>query len=116
MGEDFTQNFKEIFHCQVKGADIADARFNAWTALDKARGIIPRELWKLSQMSHDFQIGEDEDKNPVVFIVCEAIWAYDPDGDSDGGKHADLLGSDTLDPDGIGEETEKEVEETRITN
>jgi hypothetical protein len=89
MGEDFAQEFKEIFHCTVKGADIAEARFNAWTALDTAIGDkIPRSFWKLSQMQHDLSVGEDEEGKPVAFVVCEAIWVCNPD--EDGGRKSEL--------------------------
>lgn len=105
MGEDFAQKFQEIFHCQVKGEDIAEARFNAWTALDMAIGDkIPRHHWKLSQMQHELQVGEDEEGKPIAFVACEAVWIYDPESDGDGGKHAMLLGSGNLDPDGVEEE------------
>jgi hypothetical protein len=104
MGEDFAQEFKEIFHCSVKGDDIADARYNAWTALDTAIGNkIPRNLWKLAQMQHDLQIGEDEEGNPIAFVVCEAIWVYN--SDDDGGRKSELLFPDDnpSDPDGLKE-------------
>lgn len=110
MGEDFAHGFKEIFHCSVQGENIADARYNAWTALQTAIGdSIPRHFWKLSQMQHDLTVGEDEDKKPIAFIVCEAIWVYDPE--SDGGKGAELTGPESPDPDGI-----KQPEELKTAN
>lgn len=107
MGEDFAPNFKEIFHCTVRGADIVEARLNAWSALDQAIGILPKEQWKLSQMQHDISVEIKEVEGvetQIAFIVCEAIWEFDADGDFDGGKHANLLGPEPIDPDGIAQE------------
>jgi len=100
MGENFAHGFKEIFHCKVKGTDIVDARFNAWSALALAIAEkSPKHHWKLSQMQHDLSAEEDEEENVVPIVVCEAVWVYDPD--SDGGKGAELIEPITPDPDGI---------------
>jgi len=109
LGEEFAQQFKEIFHCVVRGKDIAQGRFNAFEALETALGdcLHQKHMWKLSQMQHEITSGPDpeDETKAVVFVQTEAVWVFDPD--SEGGKGAELFGPEPHDPDGIENETEK---------
>lgn len=109
MGEEFAQQFKEIFHCVVRGKDIAEGRFHAFEALETALGdcLHQKHMWKLSQMQHEITSGPDpkDETKAIVFIQTEAVWVFDPD--SDGGTHAELLPPDSSPEDGVENEDNK---------
>jgi hypothetical protein len=84
MDDNFAPNFQEMFAVIVNGKDIAEARFNAYTALEKAIGILSQHHWKLAQMQHALEFGENAEGETITRIVCNAMWVYDPN--SEGGK------------------------------
>jgi len=125
MGEEFTQQFKELFQCTAIGKDIAEGRFNAWTALEQALGeaIHQKHHWKLSAMQHGIgarpnpEFGKELDggvidkREEIPCVITEAVWVFDADAeDNDGGKGALLLLPNSPDSSrGIENPTEKSL-------
>ena len=96
MDDSHHPNYQESFSVTSHGKDIPEARFNAWTALDVAKGTDPTHCWKLAAMQHGIEAKQNDEGELEPRVVCNATWIYDPN--ADGGKAVEEFAPEPTDP------------------